>query len=193
MNTSLKMIVVLTTIAILSGVVLSTWDGYTKPMIEYHKLQALKAAIKEVLPPHDSYEEITKNGITFYVGKSNESEDPVGIALNAVGNGFQGEVSMMVGLTADFSRITGLTVLAQVETPGLGTKIVEDPSNKSDPFWFPNQFRDLSVAPQIVVLKNQQPQKENEIQAITGATISSQAVAGILNNTIQIAKSTFNQ
>jgi electron transport complex protein RnfG len=81
-----------------------------------------------------------------------------------------------------------MKVLEQVETPGLGTKIVEDPSNKENPFWFPEQFNGLQIFPQIDVVKNAKPSTPNEIQAISGATISSQAIARILNDNISQIK-----
>ena len=58
MNKTAKMIIVLTVITGLSGAILSSWDGVTKPLIEYHKLEALKAAISEVFPPYDYYDEL---------------------------------------------------------------------------------------------------------------------------------------
>jgi electron transport complex protein RnfG len=183
MTTTQKMIVVLTIITMFSGALLSTWDGFTKPKIEAHRLAALKAAISEVMPPYKEYEEVNSNGLTLYVGKD-ESDQPVAIAVEAVGSGFQGKISIMVGLTMDFKKITGIKILEQIETPGLGTKIVVDPSNKEDPFWFPNQFKKLETQPSIGVVKNVKPTKPHDIQAITGATISSQAVVNILNDYI---------
>ena len=53
---------------------------------------------------------------------------------------FKVNISIMVGVDPTFTSITGMKVLEQIETPGLGTKIVEDPSNKTNPFWFPEQF-----------------------------------------------------
>ncbi len=184
MTTTQKMIVVLTVITMFSGGLLSTWDGITKPKIEAHKLAELKKAISEVLPPYQEYDEIVNNGITLYVGKDQDGQ-PVGVACEAVGSGFQGKVSIMVGLTMDFTEITGIKILEQIETPGLGTKIVVDPSNKKDPYWFPNQFKKLKTEPQIGVVKNVKPTNPYDIQAITGATISSQAVVNILNDYIK--------
>ena len=184
MTTTQKMIVVLTVISMLSGGLLSTWDGITKPKIEAHRLAALKKAISEVLPPHQVYDEINADGIILYIGKDS-SDQSVGIACEAVGSGFQGKVSIMVGLTMDFTKITGIKILEQIETPGLGTKIVVDPSNKQDPYWFPNQFKQLKTEPEIGMVKNVKPSNPNDIQAITGATISSQAVVNILNNYIK--------
>ena len=184
MGKTAKMIVVLTAITALSGALLATWDAVTKPKIEYHQLQALKAAISEVLPAYDYYDELQVEGKTLYVGKLEGEAKPIGVAFKTEGSGFQGNVSIMVGVQPDFKSITGMKVLEQIETPGLGTKIVEDPSNKENKFWFPEQFVGVNIEPNIVALKNQTPQNDNEIQAISGATISSKAVVRILNENI---------
>lgn len=191
MSTATKMIVVLTALTMIAGGILASLDGYTRPMIEAYKLQELKKAIAEVLPAHDSYDELKGSGMTLYVGKDSSEAEPVGVAFEAVGNGFQGKISIMVGISTDFSKINGIKFLEQIETPGLGTKIVVDPTNKKDPFWFPNQFKNLITEPMIEVVKNKKPSKPTEIQAITGATISSKAVAIILNNQIRQAKSIY--
>jgi len=190
MSTSAKMIIVLTLIATLSGGILASWDSFTAPRIEQHRLEALKEAISEVLPEYDHYDEKTVDGRTFYTGKTAKGQT-VGIAFQAKGSGFQGEISMMVGVTPDFSKITGLSILAQVETPGLGSKIVSDPTNKQNPDWFTEQFQGVTPEPEITVVKNQKPSKSTQIQAITGATISSKSVVKILNNTIEQAKAEY--
>ena len=191
MNLTSKMIVVLTVLTMIAGGLLSYWDGITRPKIEAYRLEQLKIAIAEVLPPHEQYDEITAEGMILYVAKNNTVPEPVGVAFEAVGNGFQGKISIMVGINMDFDKINAIKILEQLETPGLGTKIVVDPSNRNDRFWFPNQFKNLHTEPHIEVVKNVKPGKPNEIQAITGATISSQAIATILNNGIIKAKSIY--
>jgi electron transport complex protein RnfG len=193
MNIATKMIIVLTVITAFAGAILSTWDGFTKPKIEAYRLQELKKAIADVLPPHESYQEINQDGNILYLGQKSDLDEPIGIAFEAVGSGFQGKISMMVGVSIDFTKISGIKILEQIETPGLGTKIVEDPSNKQDRFWFTNQFKDLITEPLIEVVKNKKPTKPTEIEAITGATISSQAVATIINNKLQLAKKTYQE
>lgn len=191
MNLTTKMIVVLTVLTMVAGGVLSYWDGITRPRIEAYRLEQLKQAIAEVLPAHESYDEVKADGMILYVGKKSNDPEPVGVAFEAIGNGFQGKISIMVGISLDFKKINAIKILEQLETPGLGTKIVEDPSNKEDRFWFPNQFKNLTTEPQIDVVKNIKPGKPNEIQAITGATISSVAIATILDDGIQKAKSIY--
>jgi electron transport complex protein RnfG len=193
MNIATKMIIVLTVITAFAGGILSTWDGFTKPRIEAYRLQELKKAIAEVLPAHESYKEINQDGTILYLGKQNDIDEPVGIAFEAVGSGFQGKISIMVGVSTDFSQVNGIKILEQIETPGLGTKIVDDPSNRQDRYWFTNQFKKLKVEPQIEVVKNKKPTKPTEIEAITGATISSKAVVTILNDNLQKAKNIYQK
>lgn len=192
MSTSVKMMLALTLITTLSGGVLAAWDGFTKPRIEQHRLEELKAAISDVLPPYISYQEVTRDGMTLYIGRTADDE-PVGIAFQAIGSGFQGKISIMVGMQPGFAKLSGIKVLEQVETPGLGTKIVNDPSNKENSFWFSQQFKGVKVDPQISMVKNKKPTKSTEIQAITGATISSRAVVRILNETIEKAKELYQE
>jgi len=191
MKDNYRMFIVLTAITILSGGLLAALDGVTAPIIQSHRLNELRAAISDVLPPHEFYEEISRDRIDLYVGRNKEGEEPIGIAFRVIGSGFQGKISIMVGVKPDFSELTGIKVLEQGETPGLGTKIVADPSNKTDPLWFPEQFKGLKIRPRITVVKNAKPSKPTEIQAISGATISSKAVVQILNEQIQDAKSAY--
>ena len=77
---------------------------------------------------------------------------------------------MMLGVDPGFEKILGLKVIENIETPGLGNRIAEAGWQK--------QFAGLSAEEKIIVIKNQTPEKaNNEIEAITGATISSKAVA----------------
>jgi len=49
------------------------------------------------------------------------------------------------------------------------------------------------VEPEIIYVKNSKPSKDNEIQAITGATISSKSVVNILNTNIGKVKKMYNK
>ncbi|HJN02651.1 MAG TPA: FMN-binding protein [Nitrospinota bacterium] len=183
MNSSvLKMLVVLTTIGLVSGGSLAGVYKKSFPLIEKHRLEALKKAIFDVLPEAKSYKELEKDGLKAYQGLDDKN-NPVGIAFEAEGNGFQAKIVMMVGIDNQFKKLKGMKVLYQIETPGLGNKIEFDD--------FRNQFKGLSVKPQIGYVKNKKPDKPNEIQAITAATISSVAVVKILNKEIKKMSGTY--
>jgi electron transport complex protein RnfG len=78
----------------------------------------------------------------------------------------------MVGVGPDLQEVKGIQILESSETPGLGGKIRGES--------FKNQFRDLSAVGEIGLVKSAEPDK-GEVQAITGATISSKAVVNIIN------------
>lgn len=188
MNSSVKMILILTVTAMLSGGILSAWEGFTAPKIAFHKQEAIKQAVREVLPEYDTYETKTVGDQIYYVGKKEGQADPVGIAYRAIGAGFQGKITVMVGSEPGLNKITGIKVLEHAETPGLGTKIITDPSNKQNPSWFPDQFKGVDTTGEIRVVKNQKPSRPDEIQAISGATISSRSVVKLINNYVAKAK-----
>ncbi len=184
MSKSLRLIVVLTFTALFSGAVLSVLNIYTAPRIELNQNQTLSDAIGQVLPGEKACDVKVIDGVTFYIGRD-EKNQPIGVAFLAEGDGFQSRLKILVGMDMALTRILKIKILQQAETPGLGTKIENDPTNKTDAAWFTNQFNDLPVAKAISYVKNQKPvAAESQIQAITGATISSKSVVEIINAAI---------
>ncbi|MBN2280871.1 MAG: FMN-binding protein [Candidatus Marinimicrobia bacterium] len=185
MKKSTNLIIVLTTTAIISGLVLASLDNVTQPIIEAHASEVLKNAVTNVLPGIESYDREIKEGVEFFLGK-NLNGTIQNVAFQAVGNGFQSKLKILVGMDLEMKTILAIKVLEQMETPGLGTKIETDPSDKKNPGWFYKQFFGLNLAKEkISYLKNETPNKEKgQIMAITGATISSQAVVDIINDAI---------
>ena len=175
-NRIAKMVIVLTVTALLSGGVLALVYGLAEPRIEANRLKELREAIFVVLPHTVNYRTIEEDGVTVYVGLDKAGEI-TGYAFLSEGPGFQGKIRMMVGLDRHKKRLTGMKVLEQVETPGLGNRIAEED--------FQNQFRGLEFEPEIEYVKNKKPEKPNQIQAITGATISSRAVVRALNKDVR--------
>ncbi len=184
MKTIIHMLVTLFVIGVISGGLLSQISGWAEPQIEAHKIASTQKAIFEVQPDAKDYKKV--ESVSFEVYEvMNDNKEVIGYALPYEGNGFQGKIRLMLGLTADLNQVVGLKVLEQVETPGLGTKIVNDPSNKKDSKWFSSQFNGTKTEPAITAVKNQKPSKDTEIQAITGATISSKSVVAIVNSSIE--------
>ncbi len=186
MNNTAKIIIVLTLLTVISGAVLAVLDSYTKPRIEAYQNQLKNAAVAEVLPQNVKVESTEKEDFTYYT--ATKAGEVVAYAFQVSGGGYQSELVVMVCVTPDFSEIIATKVISQVETPGLGTKIENDPTNKEHPTWFMDQFKGLKINPTITYVKNAKPSKDTEIQAITGATISSAAIVDILNKQIKTAK-----
>ena len=206
MNSVVKqMFAVLMLVGALSGLVLAGSYTLTKPLIDRHAAEELEQSIFVVLPGAERYEEIDADQLEVYRGLQADNS-VVGYAFVAEGSGFQGPIRMMVGIDGELQHLLGMRVLAQSETPGLGAKITEDS--------FQAQFVDLQPqwedtlsaashgqpeaateqdAPAITTIpkfityvKNMTPDDPNEIQAITGATISSDAVVSTINQHLYI-------
>ena len=105
--------------------------------------------------------------------------------LPAAGQGFADRIELLVGLDVQASTITGLYVLDQKETPGLGNFIAG-----AD---FQAQFAGKSADEPLVVVKTDPASGTGEIQALSGATISSESVAEIVNRAIAGLKEPIRQ
>jgi Na+-transporting NADH:ubiquinone oxidoreductase subunit C len=102
-------------------------------------------------------------------------KDPAGATagwvITRTGPGLWGDIVMVIGFAADRERLSGIEFLEQTETPGLGARIAEP--------WFKEQFR--SKRGPFTTVGEGEPSAENQFDAITGATITSNAVLGIVN------------
>jgi electron transport complex protein RnfG len=98
-----------------------------------------------------------------------------GWVVKTKGQGYADTIELLLGLSPDLSTITGLFVLDQKETPGLGNKIITD--------GWRSQFVDAPTDRSLVVVKTGASQP-GEIDAVTGATISSKSVTAMINAAI---------
>ncbi len=174
-----RMVVVLTVIALVSGGVLALTYLVSSPAIQANQAESLRRSIYEVVSGVSKYQEKSRDGMTYFECRDAAGK-LAGYALPAEGNGYQGTIRLMIGVSADLATITGLEVLEQVETPGLGGRIGEKA--------FQDQFRGLPTQPPITYVKNKKPQGPAEIQAITGATISTRSTVAIVNRKLEEAR-----
>lgn len=101
----------------------------------------------------------------------------LGWVIRGSGQGFADKIELLVGLDASGGQILGMSVLDQKETPGLGDKV------RSDPAWAA-QFQGKGAVSDVGVSKTPPAAGSNDIQAVTGATISSTSVCRIVNTAI---------
>lgn len=182
------MFLVLVIVGAVSGGILAGVFHIADPLIQANREKELKEAIFVVLPEAKDYKimekEVEKEKIVVYKGIDGDGK-PVGLAFIADGGGFQGNIRIMVGLSTDYLKLKGIKVLEQNETPGLGNRIKEPE--------FEDQFKGLEVKPKIEYIKYRKPEKPNQIKAITGATISSDAVVKNINNAVEKVLKNFPQ
>ena len=137
--------------------------------------RALNDAIAEVVPDEATMETLTVDGNTVYKCLDKDG-NLAGWAVDAMGTGFMDKIRLVTGLSPDGSRITGIKVIEDLETPGLGNKI-EGP--------WAYQYKGLDASRKIEVVKGKANHNNNEIEAITGATYSSTYVTDIVNDVIE--------
>lgn len=176
-----------------------TFEG-TLPIIEKNKAEALEKAIFKVVPgiaekrafkldENNSFVELLeedKDAQVVYAGYD-ENGKLVGFAIEASGMGFADILRILYGYDPEKEAVVGFYVLESKETPGLGDKIEKDAD-----FLANFEALDVSLTEGQNALKNEvvpvkHGTKENawEIDAITGATISSRAIGNIINTSAQ--------
>lgn len=179
MRNTIKMIIVLTVVGLVSGAALVSMYKYAHPLIVDNQKKETKKAIFVIFPGAKSYEEKNIGEDVIFKVKDKKGS-LLGYTFLAEGNGYQGTIKLMAGIKPDMETLVGIEILESQETPGLGQEITQDK--------FKDQFKGLNASPEITYVKNKKPEKPNEIQAITGATISSRAVVTILNEKIKTIK-----
>lgn len=195
-----QMIRTLMGIAMLSGFLVVMIYQITKPMIEENQRIAIEKAVFQVIPGAvsrlDYY--LTENGISQQPGDKGSNSLPVyagydaegrlkGIAAKAGAQGYADMIHLLYGYDPACECIRGIKVLKLAETPGLGDKIITDTD-------FVANFTALeaklsadgkSLAHPIETVKHGTKRNAWEIDAISGATISSKAVGKALNQSAE--------
>lgn len=185
MSLSTRMVVVLTAIGLLSGSLLSIVGTVTKERIRLNRIKEIERAVLLVVPAASTSQTLyEENNFAIHLAKKEDGE-AAGYGLQAAGSGFQDKITVIIGTNLDLTRITSLTIIDQKETPGLGAKITDKMAFLR--YW---ENRDCTGA-----LKLRKPPVEDpaalrpeEVNAITGATISSQSVLNIVNTALARAK-----
>ena len=155
-------IIAVTVVVFIAVALLGLTDNLVREKIEWQKEQKIQRMLFEIFP---NMTEHTLEGDIYRI-YSNGAE--IGSAFLAVGKGYGGLIDILVGLENE-TTIKGVTIVSHLESPGLGARITESV--------FTDQFTGVNIAD--VALR----QKGGEIDAITGATISSRAVVEAIKAT----------
>lgn len=171
-NEIVKPAIALCVITIIAGLLLSIVYQVTKEPIRQQEIATINNALKEIIVDATDFTENTQDDFPFpitslYTALNNE--DIIGYVIGVEPNAYNGTLSMMVGIDVD-GIVEGISIVSHAETAGLGANA------QSTTFYdkFKGTFGMLSVT------KNPVPM-ENEIVAITSATITSQGVVDGVN------------
>jgi electron transport complex protein RnfG len=154
----------LSIICVVASGLLAGVNKLTKAKIVAQAQLEEELSLKEVLPKAARFEPVKSAEEIIYYKAFDTSGNLLGAAFKAVGKGYSSNIETMVGMLKD-GTVNAIKVLSQNETPGLGTNIAEKD--------FTGRFVDKNI------------KDLGNVQAITGATISSRAVISSVNKKSQ--------
>lgn len=170
-----KLTLVLFIITVVVAALLGTVNFVTKDRIAEIKVQKTATAMQSVVPNAKSFEKLAYSGtdtIVKAIYAAKDGSKVVGHVVEVAPSGFSGAINMVVGI-GENGKVSGVSIVSMTETSGLGTN-----ANKDS---FRNQY--------IGKIGTQAVTKDGgNIEALTGATITSRAVTKGVNSALEAAK-----
>jgi electron transport complex protein RnfG len=172
------------------------------PKIEMNKINETRQKVPELVLGAEGVHALSQSGqsldiesrdvqveknnkkIFYKVFRAIQNGKPVGWVVKSSGQGYADKIELLIGFDDKMDAITGLFILEQKETPGLGNKI----SN-----WdWRKQFIGKGTDQPLTVVKTGS-KTPYDIDAITGATISSRSVCALVNRAISDLKNPLSE
>ncbi len=161
---------ILFVICVVVSAALAGTNLLTEDKIDQQAAAKAEESRKLVLPGAESFEEVDLpadwEGSPVYLGAAGGTT--VGYVLETTAKGYGGDIKVMTGFSAE-GDITGVEILSHSETPGLGANAVKEEFREQFKMEKPVLYGPLEV------VKYQEPEP-GQIEAMTGATITSKAV-----------------
>ena len=144
--------------------------------IENNKQKAKQAAMAAVIPAASNFIEYKGpySGMIISICEAYSGTESLGYAVELATEGYSGKINLILGISKAENKITGMRVTKHSETPGLGALAVKEN--------FYKKF-DNKNAVKLNVVRNSPG--ENDIEAITGATITTKAITDAVNEAIK--------
>jgi electron transport complex protein RnfG len=162
----IKVTLNLVIVYLIGGFILAFVYANASPKIFKNNEEAKKLALKKLMPDADDIKKLGdwtphEKHAEYYV--ANKGGQAIGYVVQSFGKGYSSYIDTLIAVDKEF-KVRNISILHHGETPGLGDEIETD--------WFKNQFKDKSLD-HLKVIKGE---TKEDIQAISGATISSRAV-----------------
>ena len=146
---------------LIAGIVIGAVYFVTAPVAAQSAAARKEAALRALVPGADRFVEIDKQNGWY---RAEQNGTAVGYIVPASTKGYGGEIKLLVAVTPD-EHVIDYKILAHNETPGLGDNAGKEP--------FRAKIRGKDAA-HLIVTKDKG--NKDDVQAMTGATISSRAV-----------------
>ncbi|MEF9990802.1 MAG: RnfABCDGE type electron transport complex subunit G [Romboutsia sp.] len=183
MNNIVKLGAILFGICAVAALALGFTNNITAPIIADRNIQANNEARQIVLKDATEFKQMDDsvfkgNELVNEMYEGINGSDVVGYTIKTLPKGYGGQIELIVGISID-GNVTGINMGSMSETPGLGSKAAEP--------IFKEQFNE-KPAEKFSLVKGD-TSADNEIQAISGATITSTAVTEGVNAAIEVYNS----
>lgn len=156
-------------ICLVATTLLAFANSVTAPIIDELAVKTEMESRKKVCVLATEFKDESKDGISYAIGYDENGKE-IGMVFTTTAKSYGGEILVMTGVDTE-GKVSGVELLSINDTAGLGMN-----ATKSE---FRSQF--LGLVNGIKVMKNSSNPDNNEITALTGATITSQAVADAVN------------
>jgi len=163
------------------GLLIAVTSAALSPRIEQNKINKRNRLVGALLPEAKDFVPV-EGEIEI---ESIQAGERVGWSFNAIGPGFADKIELVVVVDKNFEKFAGFDVLASNETPGFGNQIKFD--------YFRDQFKGAPTEGLKLASSGDNTKIDSEIIAISGATISSEAVVDIISNAITQIKEQIEQ
>ncbi len=191
MSRNIKMLFFVLVMGLVTSGLLLGADTITKERIEMNQQAQLQSAILDAYELDyqianigqifDDYIETREiDGLTFYIVRETGE-----ISYQFSGLGVWGEIRAVISFEEDFETIRRIRVLQQEETPGLGGVIADE--------GYLENFIGKSMADGILISQTADDTLDSEVDAITGATRTSYAFEGMLNDSYETYKEVWTE
>lgn len=165
------------------GLLIAVTNAAWSPRIQQNEEEKLYSRMRKLITDANSFE-IAINRVEIPGKKGRVSHTniykaldrngkSIGFAFVAVGPGFADKIKLVIAVDRKCEKFFGFKVLSSNETPGFGSKIKEK--------FFSEQFENAPVGKLDIVKAGNAEAIDSQIVAITGATVSSEAVVKIFN------------
>lgn len=188
---SVRLVLSLAAAGAIAGFVIVLVHLWSQPRIQAHQARVLNEAVQEVLGAPEEMATLFLMDGEFTAAPAADTADLdriyagydadgtlLGVAVVAAEPGFQDIIRLIFGYDPDTGTVLGMKVLESKETPGLGDKIEKDAD-------FVAEFAGVAT-PLMGVKSGKSTGAPGEVDMITGATISSQAIVDIINNRLDV-------
>lgn len=167
------------------GLLLAVTSATLTPRIQANEARILNEKMKALITDANKFEPVLEDIIIAGTKSDiyeafNPAGETLGFAFTATGAGFADKIKLVIAVDKNCGKYFGYEVLSSNETPGFGSKIAED--------YFKDQFIEAPGDELELVKSGDDERIDEQIVAITGATVSSNAVVKIFNSHIDKLK-----